>query len=147
MEREGALDCRGMVSAKSFQSLLLMGEAAEPKELEAWCQDVKHFGATAGPFRQLAMLVVARLTAPGEVEGLRSLFQRLDQDATGTVSLAQLREAVRHIRGAEGEAEGELADELLEALDVRHHGVIDYDSFLAGALRCAALRCCFLMPP
>ena len=75
------------------------------------------------------MLVVARHMEPGEVESLRQLFQQLDEEATGTISLVQLQEAMRHMGKEVGEAE---LRALLEALDIRHHGVIEYDEFLAG---------------
>lgn len=42
------------------------------------------------------MLVVARHLQPAEVEGLRQLFQRLDEEATGTISMQRLQEAMRH---------------------------------------------------
>jgi hypothetical protein len=53
--------------------------------------------AAASGFKQLAMLVVARHMQPEEVEGLRLLFQQLDEEATGTISMAQLQEAMRHM--------------------------------------------------
>lgn len=53
--------------------------------------------AAASSFKQLAMLVVARHMQPAEVEGLRQLFESLDEEATGTISMRQLRQAVRHM--------------------------------------------------
>ena len=49
------------------------------------------------------MLVVARHMQPEEVEGLRRLFQQLDEEATGTISMAQLQEAMRHMGKEVGE--------------------------------------------
>lgn len=43
-----------------------------------------------------ALLPTAPLQ-PGEVESLRHLFQHLDEDATGTISMAQLQDAMRHM--------------------------------------------------
>ncbi|KAL4443603.1 hypothetical protein ABPG75_011340 [Micractinium tetrahymenae] len=130
MDREGALDSKGMVSAKSFAELLMNGQSARPLELETWMQDVHEFSA-ASSFKQLAMLVVARHMQPAEVESLRQLFQQLDEEATGTISMRQLQEAMRHMGQEVGEAE---LRALLQALDVRRHGVIEYDEFLAACL-------------
>ncbi|PSC72461.1 calcium-dependent kinase 1 [Micractinium conductrix] len=130
MHREGALDNKGMVSSKSFADLLMNGQDSQPLELDEWMQDVRQFSAANG-FKQLAMLVVAQHMQPSEVESLRHLFQALDEDATGTISMQQLQEAMRHMGKEVGEAE---LRQLLEALDVRHHGVIEYDEFLAACL-------------
>lgn len=43
------------------------------------------------------MLVIARNMEPQEVEGLRELFHRLDEDGTGTINAAQLKEAMAHM--------------------------------------------------
>lgn len=49
---------------------------------------------------------------PGEVEGLRQLFQALDEDATGTISAQQLGAALAHMgeqaraAGRDGEKQG-----------------------------------------
>lgn len=34
---------------------------------------------------------------PSEVESLRQLFKHLDEEATGTISLQQLQDAMRHM--------------------------------------------------
>ena len=79
-----------------LQQLLMAGEGAAPLELEAWMADVRQFSC-ANAFKQLAMLVVARHMEAGEVEGLRALFQALDEEAAGTISMAQLQDAMRHM--------------------------------------------------
>lgn len=53
--------------------------------------------AAANHFKQLAMLVIARHMESEEVEGLRELFYRLDEDGTGTINAAQLKEALAHM--------------------------------------------------
>ncbi len=55
------------------------------------------------------MLVVARQLQPAEVEGLRQLFENLDEDATGTISLQQLQAALRHM-GREVSRAGDVAE-------------------------------------
>ncbi|EFN57977.1 hypothetical protein CHLNCDRAFT_20239 [Chlorella variabilis] len=79
----------------------------------------------------LLMTVAAHHLSDEEIGGLRKLFQQLDEEATGTISLVQLQEAMRHMGKEVGEAE---LRALLEALDIRHHGVIEYDEFLAACL-------------
>lgn len=46
-------------------------------------------------FKQLAMLVIARTTPVTELQGLRELFQRLDVDNSGLLSLDELRRGLR----------------------------------------------------
>ena len=64
------------------------------------------------------------------MEGLRQLFQQLDEEARGTISAAQLRDALAHMGREVGEGE---AAQLLEALDLKQRGAIEVDEFLAGA--------------
>ncbi|GAB4819739.1 hypothetical protein N2152v2_006785 [Parachlorella kessleri] len=140
IERQGMLDKQGMISAKSFQTLLLSSDV-DAVQLETYLQDVHRFAA-ANHFKQLAMLVIARNMDASEVEGLRELFYRLDEDGTGTINARQLKDALAHMgkklkdplaHMGKKVGESEL-QHLLEALDLKHHGVIEYDEFLAAAL-------------
>lgn len=48
-------------------------------------------------FRQLAMLVIARATPVSELQGLRELFQALDVDNSGCLTLDELRRGLKRI--------------------------------------------------
>ncbi|KAL6781282.1 hypothetical protein ACKKBG_A10510 [Auxenochlorella protothecoides x Auxenochlorella symbiontica] len=131
MRGEGALDRSGMVSAASFQNLLLGGEAGEaaaPLAIEAYLRDVRRFAA-ASAFKKLAMLVIARQLDAAEVGALRDLFASLDPCGSGVLTLRQLRAALG----------GRVADPdlaaALEVLDLKRRGThVDFDEFLAAAL-------------
>lgn len=45
----------------------------------------------------LLLPVTPPLVQPSEVESLRQLFQHIDEDATGTISMEQLQDAMRHM--------------------------------------------------
>lgn len=46
-------------------------------------------------FKQLAMLVIARNTPVSELQGLRELFQKLDIDNSGCLTLDELRRGLK----------------------------------------------------
>lgn len=48
-------------------------------------------------FKQLAMLVIARTTPVSELQGLQELFQQLDVDNSGLLSLEELRRGLRRM--------------------------------------------------
>lgn len=48
-------------------------------------------------FKRLVLLVIARAMPPGEQAGLKRLFERLDLDASGCLSLSELRAGLLYI--------------------------------------------------
>ena len=66
-------------------------------QLEGALSDMQQSFRLRNRFRQLAMLVIARTTPVSELQGLRELFQRLDVDNSGLLSLEELRRGLRHM--------------------------------------------------
>eukprot|EP00241_Pyramimonas_parkeae_P001249 CAMPEP_0114243382 /NCGR_PEP_ID=MMETSP0058-20121206/10755_1 /TAXON_ID=36894 /ORGANISM="Pyramimonas parkeae, CCMP726" /LENGTH=551 /DNA_ID=CAMNT_0001356209 /DNA_START=166 /DNA_END=1821 /DNA_ORIENTATION=+ len=63
---------------------------------------------------------------------LRKIFDSLDTENTGTITVSQLAHGMEQIGFRMKESE---VQELLESLDVNHNHVLDYEEFLAGTLR------------
>ena len=83
-----------------LQALLrgtLQNEEVMLAQLEGALSDMQQSFRLRNRFRQLAMLVIARTTPVSELQGLRELFQRLDVDNSGLLSLEELRRGLRHM--------------------------------------------------
>ncbi len=64
-------------------------------QLEGALSDMQQSFRMRNRFKQLAMLVIARATPVSELQGLRELFQRLDVDNSGLLSLDELRRGLK----------------------------------------------------
>lgn len=81
--------------------------------------------------RKEALKVIATGMSPEEIAGLRALFESLDADRSGTVTVEELREGLRKQGSAVAAAEVEA---LLKQLDVDSTGTLDWDEFIAATL-------------
>lgn len=68
-------------------------------QLEGALSDLQQSFRMRNRFKQLAMLVIARTTPVSELQGLQELFQRLDVDNSGLLSLEELRHGLRSMDG------------------------------------------------
>ncbi|CAK0786958.1 Calcium-dependent protein kinase 2 [Coccomyxa viridis] len=84
-----------------------------------------------------ALKVMAAGMSPEEIAGLRSLFQSLDVDKSGTVTLDELREGLAKQGSPITQKEVEA---LMESIDVDATGSIDYDEFLAATMNMSQLQ-------
>ena len=66
-------------------------------QLEGALSDMQQSFRMRNRFKQLAMLVIARTTPVSELQGLRELFQRLDVDNSGLLSLEELRRGLKRM--------------------------------------------------
>ena len=87
--------------------------------------------------RKEALKVIATGMSPEEIAGLRALFESLDTDRSGTVTVEELREGLRRQGSAVACAEVEA---LLKSLDVDSTGTIDWDEFTAATLHQSQLE-------
>ncbi|BDA50363.1 Calcium-dependent protein kinase 34 [Coccomyxa sp. Obi] len=84
-----------------------------------------------------ALKVIAGGMSPEEIAGLRSLFQSLDTDKSGTVTLEELKEGLAK-QGSEV-TQREL-QALVESMDFDANGSIDYDEFCAATINMSQLQ-------
>jgi len=81
--------------------------------------------------KKKALQVIAASLDPAEIEGLKNMFETIDADKNGTITMDELRAAI-------GKGQYKLTEEditsLMEAADVDGNGEIDYNEFLAATL-------------
>ena len=85
--------------------------------------------ADTGPFRKLALNVIAKRSTPREIFKLRKVFHSFDTLNTGTITLSELREALAQCNVQEHEVEN-----VFKQIDVNRNNVINYTEFLAACL-------------
>ncbi|GBF87804.1 calcium-dependent kinase-like protein [Raphidocelis subcapitata] len=108
------------------------GGAAGDNELQPEVLHRMRSFAAMGKFKRAAAMVIATHLPYDEIRGLRELFESIDTDGSGTLTAAELQQALAS-RGAKV-ALGEL-QELVEAADLDGDGLLDYNEFLAVTLR------------
>jgi len=82
--------------------------------------------------KKLALGVIAQQLTEEEIGRLKDVFQSMDQDHTGVVSISELSEAMQ--KGGFTMLDGEVKS-LLGGLDVNANNRVDYSEFLAATLR------------
>ena len=83
-----------------LQNLLrgsLRQETLQLSHLEGALCDMQRDFRVRNRFRQLAMLVIARATPNAELSGLRELFESLDVDNSGQLSMEELRRGLKRM--------------------------------------------------
>lgn len=83
----------------------------------------------AGPFRKLALNVIAKRSTPNEIFKLRKVFSSFDTLNTGTISLDQFRAALSSSKYSDEDLR-----KMFYSVDVNKNNVINYTEFLAACL-------------
>jgi len=86
--------------------------------------------AEADEFKKIALEVLAFSTPPEALKEMRDLFVKMDTDDSGTVSLAEFREALK----LSDSLDEQKIDEIFLDLDVNGSGELDYSEFLSATL-------------
>lgn len=82
----------------------------------------------AEKLKQVALMAIAVQTDPNEIQELKKIFQELDRDGNGSITLEELQ-------GGLGERENAQALlQILQAADTDGNGVINYTEFLAATM-------------
>ncbi|KAL6652234.1 hypothetical protein ACP70R_011159 [Stipagrostis hirtigluma subsp. patula] len=79
--------------------------------------------------KQLALKVIAENLSPEEINGLKQMFNNMDTDRSGTITVEELKEGLTKLGSKITEAE---VQKLMEAVDVDKSGSIDYTEFLTA---------------
>eukprot|EP01026_Neomeris_dumetosa_P039073 TRINITY_DN31_c9_g1_i8.p2 TRINITY_DN31_c9_g1~~TRINITY_DN31_c9_g1_i8.p2 ORF type:complete len:295 (-),score=58.44 TRINITY_DN31_c9_g1_i8:399-1283(-) len=91
---------------------------------------IKGFAAM-NRLKKEALRVIALNLPAEEIAGLKAMFQSIDTDKSGTITVQELREALR-LKGA-SLPEDELQN-IMQNADVDGDGVIEYEEFLAATM-------------
>lgn len=75
----------------------LQTDVIQYSQLEVALTDMQISFRLHNRFRQLALLVIARTTPVTELQGLHELFQALDVDSSGSLTMEELRQGLRTI--------------------------------------------------
>jgi len=84
----------------------------------------------AGAMKRLALEVIAFVTPPSRLEGLRHIFQTMDVDDSGTIDRREFTDAMALCTSISA---GKL-DRIFLAIDVNDSGEIDYTEFLGATV-------------
>ncbi|KAK9805672.1 hypothetical protein WJX72_011131 [[Myrmecia] bisecta] len=93
--------------------------------------------AAMNKLKKEALKVIASSMSPEEIAGLRSLFQAMDADRSGTITVEELRESLKKQGSAVSQEE---ITSLLSNIDVDANGTIDYEEFLAATVNLSQLE-------
>ena len=85
--------------------------------------------ADNGPFRKLALNVIAKRSTSEEIFELRKIFDAFDKNDTGILTYEQFREALTQTSFADEEVE-----KIFRSVDMNRNNVINYTEFLAACL-------------
>jgi calcium-dependent protein kinase len=97
---------------------------------------IKGFSAMNN-MKKVALQVIATSLPPQEIEGLRQLFESMDVDKSGTITVDELRDGLKK-KGTRIK-ESELQD-IMSAADVDGDGTIDYQEFLGATLHLSKIN-------
>jgi len=79
--------------------------------------------------KKRALQVMATNMAPEDIKEMEKMFKEIDTDGSGTITIAELKEALKRSGKKLPEAE---VEEMLSVYDVDGDGVIDYSEFVAA---------------
>ncbi|GIM09705.1 hypothetical protein Vretimale_13530 [Volvox reticuliferus] len=93
--------------------------------------------AALNKLQQEALKIIATHLPEPEITGLRALFMEMDSDGSGSITVEELRQALRR-KGTLIPAE-EL-ERIMAQADISGDGVLDYEEFLAATMNLAKLE-------
>lgn len=87
-------------------------------------------------FKRAAVAKVAQLLTADDVRGLRETFAKMDKDGSGTLTTAEIREALASVAGAKGVD----AKSMMAAIDADGSGKVSWEEFLHASLEAQMLN-------
>jgi len=85
--------------------------------------------------KQKALQIIATTMDDSEIEGLRNMFEAIDTDGSGTITLEELKNAMKQFNMTMRDVE-----ELMAAADVDGSGQIEWGEFLAATINKSQLE-------
>ncbi|CAI5946666.1 unnamed protein product [Closterium sp. NIES-65] len=86
--------------------------------------------------KRMAMKVIAESLREEEIRGLREMFQVMDTDRSGTITVEELRAGLRKFGAQLSDLE---INKLMEETDIDQSGEIEYGEFLAATMHLSKL--------
>ncbi|EOA20568.1 hypothetical protein CARUB_v10000880mg [Capsella rubella] len=83
-------------------------------------------------FKKLALKVIAERLSEEEIKGLKTMFENMDTDNSGSITYEELKTGLNRHGSRLSETE---AKQLIEAADVDGNGTIDYIEFIAATMQ------------
>ena len=97
-------------------------------------RSLEAFSAADG-IAKLALQVIAFSTPPSKLEELRTVFQKMDTDSSGSLSLDEFKRAM----AMHPEIPQKRIEEMFGEMDIKSTGEVDYTQFLAATLSSSKL--------
>ena len=111
----------------------VLGDEAPAKPLGTELQTRLQGFAKSTRFRKMALLDVAEQLHPEEIEGLRAVFERFDEDGDGVITVEELQQGL--VEAAHGAAGIGLSTAEIAKVDLDGSGVITYEEFIASTIK------------
>ncbi|XVE56212.1 hypothetical protein DITRI_Ditri03aG0219700 [Diplodiscus trichospermus] len=106
------------------------GEASDKPIDSAVLSRLKQF-RVMNKLKKLALKVIAESLTSEAIKGLKQMFNNIDTDRSGTITLEELRDGLARSGSKLTETE---IKQLLDAADVNKNGTIDYIEFIAATM-------------
>ncbi|XP_051218651.1 calcium-dependent protein kinase 12 [Lolium perenne] len=119
-----------ITAVQALEHPWLKGGASDRPIDSAVLLRMKQFKAM-NKLKQLALKVIAENLSPEEIKGLKQMFNNMDTDKSGTITVEELKIGLTKLGSKISEAE---VQKLMEAVDVDKSGSIDYTEFLTAMM-------------
>ncbi|KMS95385.1 hypothetical protein BVRB_008780 [Beta vulgaris subsp. vulgaris] len=106
------------------------GDVSEKPMDSAVLIRMKQFRAM-NKLKKLALMVMAENLSDEEIKGLKEMFNNIDTDRSGTITLEELKEGLARLGSKLTESE---IKQLMDAADVDKNGTIDYKEFITATM-------------
>ncbi|KAI9113326.1 hypothetical protein K1719_015851 [Acacia pycnantha] len=106
------------------------GQASDKPIDSAVLIRMKQFRAM-NKMKKLALKVIAENLSEEEIKGLKQMFNNMDTDNSGTITLEELRAGLTKLGSKLNESE---IQQLMDAADVDKNGTIDYPEFITATM-------------
>jgi len=119
-----------ITAVQALEHPWLKGGASDRPIDSAVLSRMKQFKAM-NKLKQLALKVIAENLSPEEIKGLKQMFNNMDTDKSGTITVEELKIGLTKLGSKISEAE---VQKLMDAVDVDKSGSIDYTEFLTAMM-------------
>ncbi|KAI5077774.1 hypothetical protein GOP47_0007598 [Adiantum capillus-veneris] len=119
-----------LLEVQSHPWVIVDGEAPDTPMDGVMLTKLRQFRAM-NKLKKLALKVIAENLSEEEIVGLKDLFQSMDTDNSGTLTLEELKHGLARQGSSIAESE---AYQLLKAADIDGNGSIDYSEFIAATV-------------